>query len=159
MSRRLALLAVQPDGAWTLQPLQTYTDLEPSLDVVQVLPDSEGGVLAWWREGLETLQGAYVRDGAVTRYVLPAPGAAGTLALAGDDGVGYLAGFASGSYDSVTAFDLATGTMRWTSPEGGWPIVALAEGGVAVQDGDVVKAIDEFGGSTQTSVVAATRTQ
>jgi len=150
----LTLLTVSPNGAWTQRPIHTYTNDRIDLALHQVLPDSEGGMLAPWNENqyvpdvgwTTVLRGAYVRDAGIVEYPLPAPN--GQVMLAGESGLGYMWSYSSGMPEHVVAFNLATGAVRWTAPVTDYAVpIAALEGGGAVLRGDsgALQLLDENG--------------
>jgi len=125
------LLRIDANGGVSSQVLQAVDRAlavgvpHYELAVGQVLPDEGGGVLATWfiNQSYADSQhvAAVVQGSAVTTYALP--GNAG-VAMVGADGVGI--GSAS---DGLTAFDLASGGVRWSFPASGQVVAALADGG------------------------------
>jgi hypothetical protein len=121
----------------------------------------EPGQSPWWCQDeysgcwpTGTLMAAYVHDGTVVEYEVPGQRSTwdtgpsnDPIALLGDDGLAYVGG------QSQIAFEVATGTVRWTAAVAGTPTQALAQGRGAVLDGSTLTLLDETGQPTETAAV------
>jgi hypothetical protein len=128
----VSVVRVTAEGAAAVFELETAEGSEPVYLGVQggtLVPDPRGGVHAEWTYG--------------TRHARVGPGVseAAQSGPLGFDRIGDGVGFDG----SGTAYDLDTGAVRYTPSQQGWFVTALAGGGVAVTDGEMLTTLDENG--------------
>lgn len=158
---RLSLVSLNGSGAVVTQTVDavvvTDDDTDGQISSIptpmphQTLPDALGGVLVTWRKGLAQTATHFTADGG--RQDFPLPNSSTEIVLTGrtEIAVGTSsastltpesalagAGGATAYYRSpggpLTAVDVATWTPKWTTTQPGVPVMALAEGGVALHD-------------------------
>jgi uncharacterized protein YjdB len=129
----------------------------------QLLPDSLGGMIATWSSTASGYQWNATRfdaSGQRADYLLSTGVPSGTnnatVALTGDDGTAYVQAYPGGP---TTAVDVRTWTTKWTSSATGKPVMALADGGVALDDPltNTLAVVDGSGVATQMTSTQQTR--
>jgi uncharacterized Zn-binding protein involved in type VI secretion len=177
----LRLLQVQPDGTATWRTLKRYTYegpwdrqsfMVPYARPGEVIPDGQGGLLAGWSHHvaehfsnlLPEARVTHLANGSEAEYTLSQKGWGGsrwappnnrTMVL-GEDGVAFAltanpAAVHDVSPNTVVAFDVASGAVRWTwqaAADEAELVAATAGGGLVVKDGTRLARLDANGQAT-----------
>jgi hypothetical protein len=144
----VSLLRVTPDGASSLVELHTEeSDHARYLQGDTLVPDPRGGVHAQWNwvawDGSgDTRHGRVQMGGSVESQSGPLP----------FDRVGDGVGFDGGG----TAYDLDTGTVKFSPGEGMQIVATIAGGGVAVSNGQTLTELDGAGATVREATVPTT---
>lgn len=132
-SSEIQLLEVTPTGQATWRILHTITNAWLP-ETGQTIPDGLGGILTTWKRRENVYDNPQI-DWTVTRFdevgqrVDYAVSDEPYIQAIGDDGTAYL----TTGTNTVHAVDVATWMAKWTAPPG-YPIMAIAGGGVTVLD-------------------------